>query len=262
MTPRMTLLTESDPPPFEVVNPDAAAPVVFVSDHNANAVPAALEGLGLPEGELGRHIGYDIGIDRVARRLAERFAAPLVVSGYSRLVCDVNRVPYSPASIPEISDGTPIPANQDLQDADKQARYDALFHPYHGAVADLLDRRMAAGDRPLFVALHSFTPTLVSAPADRPWEIGFLWDEDAATSALAMRIFRSLFPDACVGDNQPYSGATPEGYSIPVHAERRGLKNLCLEFRQDLIAEPAGGALWADRFGDALAELLRTGGKG
>ncbi|WPZ35630.1 N-formylglutamate amidohydrolase [Thalassobaculum sp. OXR-137] len=258
----MTLLTDTDPPAFEVVNPDSTAPVVFVSDHNANAVPAALKALGLPERELARHIGYDIGIDRVARRLADRFSAPLVVSGYSRLACDVNRVPFSAGSMPEISDGTPVPANQGLAQADRQARYDALFHPYHDAIAALLDRRMAGGERPLFVALHSFTPALVSAPAERPWEIGFLWDEDSATSALAMRIFRSLFPDVCVGDNQPYSGATPEGYSIPVHAERRGLKNLCLEFRQDLIADPAGGDLWADRFGDALAELLRTAGKG
>lgn len=258
----MTLLTETDPPAFQVINPDSTAPMVFVSDHNANAVPTSLDGLGLPERELNRHIGYDIGIDRIARRLAERFDAALVVSGYSRLACDVNRVPFSAGSMPEISDGTPVPANQGLQDADRQARYDALFHPYHNAITALLDRRMAAGERPLFVALHSFTPTLVSAPADRPWEIGFLWDEDEATSVLGMRVFRSLFPEVCVGDNQPYSGATPEGYSIPVHAERRGLKNLCLEFRQDLIADDAGGDLWGDRFGDALAEMLRTGGEG
>lgn len=258
----MSLLIDSDPPAFEVVNPDSDAPVVFVSDHNANAVPAALEGLGLPAGELGRHIGYDIGIDRIARRLADRFTAPLVVSGYSRLVCDVNRVPYAAASIPEISDGTPVTGNQDLHADDRQARYDALFHPYHGAISDLLDARAKAGAHPLFVALHSFTATLVSAPADRPWEIGFLWADDVATSARAMTLFRAQFPRVCVGANEPYSGSSPEGYTVPVHGDRRGLKNLCLEFRQDLIADAAGGDLWADRFGDALAELLRTGGEG
>lgn len=258
----MALLTDTDPPAFEVVNPDSTAPVVFVSDHNANAVPAALDGLGLPARELNRHIGYDIGIDRIARRLAERFSAPLVVSGYSRLVCDVNRVPYSPGSMPEVSDGTPVPGNQDLHADDRQARYDALFHPYHGAIADLLDARAKAGEHPLLVALHSFTPTLVSAPADRPWEIGFLWAGDAPTSARAMGIFRDLFPTVCVGANEPYSGSSPEGYTVPVHGDRRGLRNLCLEFRQDLIADDAGGDLWAGRFGDALAELLRTADEG
>lgn len=258
----MSLLAPSDPPAFEIVNPDGAADIVFVSDHDSNDVPAALDRLGLPPEEIGRHIGYDIGIARIARRLAARFNAPLVASGYSRLVCDVNRVPYAPASIPEISDGTPVPANQGLHADDRQARYDALFHPYHGAIADLLDARLAAGRPPLLVALHSFTPRLASAPADRPWEIGFLWDGDAATSQAAMRFFRRLFPDVCVGANQPYSGSTPEGYTVPVHGDRRGLKNLCLEFRQDLIAEDAGGDLWADRFGDALAALLSIAGEG
>ncbi len=260
MTARM--LTDTDPPAFEVVNPDSAAPVVFVSDHNANAVPASLEALGLPDRELSRHIGYDIGIDRIARRLAARFGAPLVVSGYSRLVCDVNRVPYSPGSMPEISDGTPVPGNQDLPADARRARYDALFHPYHGAIADLLDTRAKAGRHPLLVALHSFTPTLVSAPADRPWEIGFLWADDVATSARAMAVFRALFPQVCVGANEPYSGSSPEGYTVPVHGDRRGLRNLCLEFRQDLIADATGGALWADRFGDALEEMLRTDAEG
>ncbi len=252
----MSLLAPSDPPAFEVVNPDGPAPVVFVSDHDANAVPAALGDLGVGQAELARHIGYDIGIARIARRLSARFDAPLVASGYSRLVCDVNRVPYAPASIPEMSDGTPIPANRGLHGDAMQARYDALFHPYHGAIVDLIDARLAAGRRPLFVALHSFTPRLRDAVVDRPWEIGFLWAADAATSARAMEAFSALFPEVCVGANEPYSGSTPEGYTVPVHADRRGLDNLCLEFRQDLIADPAGGDLWADRFGDALAELL------
>lgn len=258
----MSLLAPSDPPAFEIVNPDGAADILFVSDHDSNAVPAALDRLGLPPEEIGRHIGYDIGIARIARRLAARFDAPLVASGYSRLVCDVNRVPYAPASIPEMSDGTPVPANQGLHADDRQARYDALFHPYHGAIIDLLDARLAAGRPPLLVALHSFTPRLVSAPAERPWEIGFLWDGDASTSQAAMRVFHRLFPDVCVGANQPYSGYTPEGYTVPVHGDRRGLKNLCLEFRQDLIADDAGGDLWADRFGDALAALLTIGDEG
>lgn len=258
----MALLSDNDPPAFEVINPDGTAPVVFVSDHDSNAVPAILGDLGLPPEELDRHIGYDIGIARIARRLAARFDAPLVASGYSRLVCDVNRVPFAAASIPEISDGTPVSANQGLRAEDRQARYDALFHPYHGAIAALLDRRAEQGSHPLFVGLHSFTPVLVSAPAERPWEIGFLWAGDAATSARAMEIFRRLFPDVCVGANQPYSGSSPQGYTMDVHADQRGLDNLCLEFRQDLIADDAGGDLWADRFGDALAELLRTAAKG
>lgn len=259
MTPAMRLLLDLDPPAVHVVNPDGPAPVVFVSDHDSNRVPVVLGDLGVGAEELARHIGYDIGIARIARRLSARFDAPLVASGYSRLVCDVNRVPDTPGSIPTVSDGTAVPANQGLSAADRQARYDALFHPYHDAIAALLDRRVAAGSRPLLVALHSFTPALRSAPADRPWEIGFLWSDDEASSQAAMANFQALFPEATVGANEPYSGSSPEGYTIPVHGDGRGLANLCIEFRQDLVATEAGADLWANRFGDALAKQLSAG---
>jgi len=254
----MTLLRDTDPPAVEVVNPDGPAPLVFVSDHDSNAVPASLGDLGVGPGELERHIGYDIGIARIGRHLAARFDAPLVASGYSRLVCDVNRTPHTPPSIPEVSDGTAIPANRGLDAADRQRRYDALFEPYHAAITSVIAAKLAAGQTPMLIALHSFTPRLRGAPADRPWEIGFLWAGDAASSERAMAAFTALFPTVCVGANQPYSGSFPEGYTVPTHGDRRGIANLCLEFRQDLIADDAGGDLWSGRFGDALAEMLRS----
>src|SRR3546814_9145967 len=106
-------------------------------------MPERLGGLGLPEGELGRHIGYDLGIARIARRLAERLDAPLIATGYSRLVVDCNRVPFTPGSIPAVSDGTEILGNRDLDDDARRRRYDALFDPYHGAIGAHLDRVMA-----------------------------------------------------------------------------------------------------------------------
>jgi predicted N-formylglutamate amidohydrolase len=50
-----------------------------------------------------------------------------------------------------------------------------------------------------------------------------------------------------VGDNEPYFVNDLTDYSIPVHAERRGLPYLELEIRQDLIATEAGQAEWAAR---------------
>ena len=255
----MTLLTPDDPPAFRIENPDGAAPILFVSDHDSNAVPSGLARLGLPDEELGRHIGHDIGIARIGRRLAARFDAPLIATGYSRLVVDCNRHKFTPGSIPAIADGTEVPGNSDLDDDAKRARYDALFEPYHAAVAAHLDRVTAAGAPPLLVALHSFTPRLRTGGGDRPWHIGFLWGDDERATAPMIELFRRRNPDAVVGANQPYSGASPEGYTVPVHAGRRGLHSLTLEFRQDLIADPAGGDDWARRFGDALAELLDRG---
>ncbi len=253
----MPLLTPDDPAPVLIENPDGTAPILFVSDHDANTVPAALGRLGLPDEELGRHIGYDPGIARIARRLAARFDAPLIATRYSRLVVDCNRVPYIPGSIPTVSDGTPVPGNRDLDDDAMRARYTEIFDPYHGAIAGHLDR--LAARPPLLVALHSFTPRLRVGGGERPWQIGFLWGADDRATAAMIALFSARNPDVAVGANQPYSGATPGGYTVPVHAERRGLQNLTLEFRQDLVSDPAGGDAWADRFGDALADLLDRG---
>ncbi len=255
----MSLLTAADPPPVHVLNDRGASPILLVSDHDANAFPEALDNLGLPPDERLRHIAYDIGIARIARLLSARFDAPLIATGYSRLICDCNRHPYTRDSIPEIADGTVVPGNAGLTDEDRRARYEALFHPYHQAVAETLDRMIAGGAPPLLVALHSFTPALRSGGPERPWEIGFLWGDDDRASAVMLERFRALNPELCVGANQPYSGGSPIGYTVPVHGERRHLHNVTVEFRQDLVADDAGASLWAARFGDALAELLRSG---
>lgn len=255
----MPLLAPADPPPVRIENPNGRAPLLIVSDHDANAVPAGLGRLGLPDHELGRHIGYDLGIARIARRLAERFDAPLIATGYSRLVVDCNRVPFTPGSIPQVSDGTEVPGNRDLDDAAKRERYQALFEPYHQAIAGHLDRVVAAGTRPLLVALHSFTPRLRAAGVDRPWHIGLLWGADGRASTAMLAAFRRRNTDVLVGANQPYSGGGPDGYTVPVHAGRRGLHSITPEFRQDLVTEPAGGDHWARRFGDALEAVLERG---
>ncbi len=250
----MTLLTPDDPPAVRIENPNGAAPILFVSDHDANAVPAALGRLGLPDEELARHIGYDIGIAHLARRLAERFDAPLTATGYSRLVVDCNRPPFTAGSIPVVSDGTEVPGNRGLDDDARRERYAALFEPYHAAIAGHL---AGAAAPVLLVALHSFTPRLRTGGGDRPWHIGFLWGDDERASAAMIGLFASRNPDAVVGANQPYSGIGPEGYTVPVHGN--GRHSLTLEFRQDLIADPTGGDDWARRFGDALEALLERG---
>src|SRR5690349_18545366 len=94
------LLAADDPPPFETVNETGRAPVLLVCDHASRAVPKALGDLGLPPTAFDRHIAWDIGAAEVARHLAASFDAPLVMSGYSRLVLDPNRATDNPTSIP------------------------------------------------------------------------------------------------------------------------------------------------------------------
>jgi predicted N-formylglutamate amidohydrolase len=62
-------------------------------------------------------------------------------------------------------------------------------------------------------------------------------------------------PELVVGDNEPYAVSDETDYTIPVHGEARGLMNTGIEIRQDLIAEEAGQAQWAERLARILGEI-------
>src|SRR3546814_17004577 len=59
-----------------------------------------------------------------------------------------------------------------------------------------------------------------------------------------------------VGDNETYTGADGHGYNQHTHGDRRGLANVLIEVRQDLIDTPQGAALWAERLGAVLEAVL------
>lgn len=137
------LLGPDDPAPFTVRNAQGASPWLLIADHAGQRVPARLHNLGLPQHELDRHIGWDIGIAEVTRLLANALDAFAISQTYSRLVIDCNR-PHAAASLmPEGSDSTPIPGNAGLTDSARQQRIDAIFAPYHARIAAELDARAA-----------------------------------------------------------------------------------------------------------------------
>ena len=248
-----SLLGPGDPPPFEIVNPEGAARVVFLCDHASNRVPRALDGLGLPPAELERHIAWDIGAGAITRRLAERFDAPAVLAGYSRLVIDCNRVLEDEQSILAASDGTAVPGNRGLTRRDAAGRAEACFRPYHRACAAVIEAVEARGAAAPVVMLHTFTPAMDGAL--RPWHAGVLWHEDGRMALPLLRTLRSR-DGLRIGDNEPYSGASPHGYTMPTHAARHGRANVQIEVRQDLVADEAGIERWSDLLADALGEVF------
>jgi len=248
------LLGPDDPPVVERVNPNGRAPVLVLADHAGNAVPAALDGLGLGATALERHVAYDIGAGWMARRLAERLDAPGLLNRYSRLVIDPNRELDDPTSICAISDGIVVPGNRGLGGADARRRAAAFHEPYHRAIAEAVAGFRARGVAPAIVSVHSFTPAL-RTHIPRPWHIGVLWDEDGR---LALPLMAALARDPAVrvGDNEPYSGRNGHGYTIERHALPAGLPNVLLETRQDLIATRPDAEAWGDRVAEALAPVL------
>ena len=250
MPPQPTaLLAPDEPPAFEILNPDAASAWFLTCDHASNRIPAALGGLGLPPSEIDRHIGWDIGIAGVTRLLAARLDAWAILQNYSRLVIDCNRPLTSPSLIPVRSENTDIPANIGLPDAARAARQAAFFVPYHAAIAAALDARQAAARATLLVTMHSFTP--VYDGVVRPMHAAVLYNRDPRLAHALLARLRAE-PGLIIGDNQPYWVTDESDYAIPVYGEQRGLAHVELEIRQDLIADAAGQAAWAER----LARLL------
>lgn len=230
---------------FEAIAGGRNPSLLLLCDHASNWVPSGWGLLGLSQERLSEHIAWDIGAAEVTRGLARRLGAPALLAGYSRLFIDCNRAPGTPNSIPEESDGVAVPANRALPAAEAARRADIAFHPYHREVA----RRLDELSDPLVIAMHSCTPVFDGVA--RPWDVGVLWRQDAASAG---RLIAALARDTslCVGENQPYSALDAPGYTVADVLEPRQLRHVIIEIRQDLIAADAGAAAWAER----LAELL------
>jgi predicted N-formylglutamate amidohydrolase len=258
MTSNAPLLEADEPDPVALEN-EAGSSVFFLTcEHAGRAFPRRLGTLGLPEHETRRHIAWDIGIGAVGRELSRLLDATLILQTYSRLVIDCNRDPNVPSSIPEISESTEIPGNRDLGEAERAARVEAIFRPYHNRIAATLDRRDAQGRGSVLVALHSFTP--VFKGVSRPWHVAVLFNRDRRLAHALAELLRDE-GDLMVGENEPYRVSDLTDYTVPVHGERRGLPHVEIEIRQDLITDPAGQRDWAERLARLLPaayeELLR-----
>ncbi len=243
------LLAADEPAPVTVYNADGESPFVLVADHAGNIMPRALGRLGIAEAECERHIAWDIGIAGLGRLLADALGATLIQQNYSRLVIDCNRPLDAATSIADISEHTPIPGNVGLNEAARAARAREIFWPYHQRIEAELDRRRQTGRPAALIALHSFTP--VFDGATRPWHAGVLYNRDPRFAHRLIALLNAE-KDLFVGDNAPYLVSDASDYTIPVHAERRGLHHLLIEIRQDLIVGKTGQRNWAAR----LARLL------
>jgi predicted N-formylglutamate amidohydrolase len=243
------LLEPDEPDPVTLENESGDSVFFLTCEHAGRAFPRRLGRLGLPEAETMRHIAWDIGIGAVGREVSRLLDAAVILQTYSRLVIDCNRDPNVPSSIPEISETTEIPGNRGLDEAERAARVDAIFRPYHNAIGAALDRRAAADRATALVALHSFTP--VFKGVWRPWHVAVLFNRDPRLAHALAELLRAE-GDLMVGENEPYRVSDLTDYTVPVHGERRGLPHVEIEIRQDLITDPAGQREWAER----LARLL------
>jgi len=230
--------------PAQVINAYGASPIVLVCEHASRHIPAVLDNLGLNAVDRKAHIAWDIGAEPVARLMSAQLDAPLAVQRYSRLVYDCNRPPESPGAWPEKSEDTVIPGNVALGQGAKADRVEQIYRPFHRAVSDLLDQRSKGKIAPVLVTVHSFTPTYHGAV--RAVELGILHDDDSRL-ADAMLAQAGKYGDTIIRRNEPYGPQDGVTHTLNLHGGGRGLQNVMLEVRNDLIDDEAGQALWAER---------------
>ncbi len=117
----------------------------------------------------------------------------------------------------------------------------------------MIQARTTQQQTPDMICIHSFTP--YQRRVLRPWHAGVLWGKDPRLALPLMAALRET-GDIVVGDNEPYSGHHPAGYTVDHHAETLGLAYAAIEIRQDLIVDESGQQDWADRLAGVLDKLL------
>ena len=244
------LLSPQEPAAVCVEQPDGTSDFLLTCDHADALIPQRLGTLGLSDTQLASHIAWDIGAAGVARLLAARLDATLVLQPYSRLVIDCNRPLTAADSIAQRSEWVQISGNENLSEDDVAARTAEIFTPYHDTLRTLLDERQRARRQTLLVAIHSFTPTYRGDT--RPWHISVMYQHDKRMADVLLPLLRRD-ERLVIGDNEPYSVTDDTDHTLPHHGQARGLAHVGIEIRQDLIADEAGQKNWAGR----LASLFK-----
>ena len=246
----MGILSVEEGDPVALENAIARGPVILVCEHASRVLPKSLGTLGLSEAALASHIAWDPGALAVARGLARELDAVLIHARASRLIYDLNRPPHSPGAMPIRSEIHDIPGNADLPEAERLARTRAHYIPFHAALSDLLACRLAQGQRPVLVTVHSFTPVYFGQP--RAVEFGVIHDADdrlaRAIAAQETGLITRL--------NEPYSAADGVAHMLACHATPLGLPHAMLEIRNDLIATPEAEAGMAARLAPAILAAI------
>jgi predicted N-formylglutamate amidohydrolase len=242
--------------PFMQIEGAETSGWLIVCDHASNELPEEYGTLGLPQAQLERHIGYDIGAAGVTREVARLLGAPALLTNFSRLLIDANRGEDDPTLIMRLSDGAVVPGNADFDEAERASRVSRFYAPYHQALGDVIDAAIAAGRPPAILSIHTFTDNWRGTP--RPWHATILWDNDPRLPVPMLDALRAE-DGLVIGENVPYTGEL-KGDCLYRHGTQRGLAHALIEIRQDLVREEAGQLEWGQRLARIMAPLLQAPG--
>ncbi len=243
------LLTPDERPVARLLNADGRGRAVLVCEHASRFIPASLDNLGLDAEALASHAAWDIGARDLVRGMSRTLDAPLVEAQVSRLVYDCNRPPEAPDAIPVQSERFKVPGNADLAEKARVARISEVYEPFSALLSDTLDRNGAA----VMITLHSFTPVYFGR--QRRVEIGVLHDTDTRL-ADAMLESAARHTPLNVGRNDPYGPEDGVTHTLRRHGLARGIPNVMIEVRNDLLGDAAACGEMAEMLSGWLGEAM------
>ncbi|MEJ0042835.1 MAG: DUF1244 domain-containing protein [Rhizomicrobium sp.] len=163
---------------------------------------------------------------------------------------DLNRGEDDPTLVMKLSDGSLIPGNARIDDAETARRIAAFHAPYHAAIAGEID----AMDLPVLISIHSFTRVegREAALGDRR----LVGPRRTAAKPLIAECARAGF---VVGDNEPYDGEL-ENDCLYRHGTMRGLPHVADRDPPGPGRHAGGGARFAARLTPILERALAAMG--
>lgn len=197
---------------------------------------------------LQTHRGWDSGALVLARELAGAFSAPLFFGTTTRLLIDLNRSIGHRQLYSEFTRNLPPSKRHEIV-----ARH---YRPYRDGVESEVARLIAAGQRVVHIASHSFTPELSGRV--RQADVAWLYDPArAGESVLAMQWQLALHarrPDLRLRRNYPYQGKG-DGLTSLLRKRHSPERYVGIEVEVNQHFVQAGGLAW-DALRKAIQESL------
>ena len=226
--------------------------LILSCEHGGNEVPPDYAPLFVGhEALLPTHRGWDLGALQLAREMAAFFDAPLFYSTTTRLLVDLNRSVGHRQLHSEATRGLSL--------KHRRAIVAQHYRPHRDAIESEVARCIAAGQRVIHIASHSFTPELRGVV--RQADVACLYNtQRPGERALATRWLTALGerrPDLRLRRNYPYNGKG-DGLSSLLR-KRHGpdaYVSIELEVNQRFVQE--GGPAWDAVRADVLAALAQA----
>ncbi|MBC7547797.1 MAG: N-formylglutamate amidohydrolase [Polaromonas sp.] len=229
--------------------------LILTCEHGGNEVPPDYAPLFVGhEALLPTHRGWDLGALQLAQEMAAFFDAPLFYSTTTRLLVDLNRSVGHRQLHSE--------AIRALSLTHRRAIVAQHYRPHRDAIETKVARCIAAGERVIHIASHSFTPELRGVV--RQADVACLYNAqrpgDRALASCWLAALAQRRPDLRLRRNYPYNGKG-DGLSSLLRKRHGPDAYISIELEVNQRFVQQGGPAWDALRGDVTAALAQSLGR-